>query len=220
MKPSAVGEYLTAPECISFSSVCCTERFKTKFVSSPINLYRSYHWKVKVKFSRYRPGVAQRVGRGIALLVHYRGTRRGWVVSSTPRSHFTPGEDPVSILQEAGWTPGPVWTGEKSRPHRDSISNRPARSQLLYRLRYQAHFVHINSKWESGKLRWWYCTVQKKRGSGSSCRLSNWTSHDSPSRLLVHSTAVFRLRFTACVHTAYLVLQSIIFRNDTIIIQQ
>ena len=33
--------------------------------------------KSKVKFSRYRPGVAQRVGRGIALLFHDRGTRRG-----------------------------------------------------------------------------------------------------------------------------------------------
>jgi len=30
-----------------------------------------------VKFSRYRPGVAQRVGRGIDLLFHNRGTRRG-----------------------------------------------------------------------------------------------------------------------------------------------
>jgi len=31
----------------------------------------------KVKFSRYRPGVGQRVGRGIALLFHDRCTRRG-----------------------------------------------------------------------------------------------------------------------------------------------
>ena len=30
-----------------------------------------------IKFSLYRPGVAQRVGRGIALLFHHRGTRRG-----------------------------------------------------------------------------------------------------------------------------------------------
>ena len=30
--------------------------------------------------------------------------------------------------------PGPVWTGRKSRPHRDSIPDRPARSQSLYRL--------------------------------------------------------------------------------------
>ena len=46
----------------------------------------------KVKWSRYRPSVAQRVGRGIALLFHDRGTRRGWVVSSTPRPHFYPRE--------------------------------------------------------------------------------------------------------------------------------
>ena len=52
----------------------------------------------KVKCSRYRPGVAQRVGWVIALLFHNRGTRRGWVVSSTPRPHFTPGKDPVPIL--------------------------------------------------------------------------------------------------------------------------
>ena len=32
--------------------------------------------KVKVKLSRYRPGVAQGVGRGIALLFHDHGTRR------------------------------------------------------------------------------------------------------------------------------------------------
>ena len=34
-------------------------------------------FRVKVKCSRYRPGVAQRVGRGIAILFHDRGTRRG-----------------------------------------------------------------------------------------------------------------------------------------------
>jgi len=39
--------------------------------------------KVKVKWCRYRLGVAQKVGRGIALLFHDRGTRRGWVVSCT-----------------------------------------------------------------------------------------------------------------------------------------
>jgi len=33
--------------------------------------------KKKLKRSRYRPGVAQRVGTGIALLFHDRGTRRG-----------------------------------------------------------------------------------------------------------------------------------------------
>jgi hypothetical protein len=61
------------------------------------------------------------------------------VVSSTPRPHVTPGKDPVPILQEAGWAAGPVWTGGKFRPHRDSIPDRPARSQLLYRLSYPTH---------------------------------------------------------------------------------
>jgi len=108
-----------------------------------LNLYTRWIWvEVKdkrVKCSLYRPGVAQRVGRSIALLFHDRGTRSGWVVSSTPRPHFTPGKDPVPILQEAGWAPGPVWTGGKSRPHRNSIPDRPARSQSLYRLNYTAH---------------------------------------------------------------------------------
>ena len=66
------------------------------------------------------------------------------MVSSTPRPHFTPRKDPVPILQEAGWAPGPVWTDGKSRPHRDSIPDCPARSQSLYRLSYTAHaFKHI-----------------------------------------------------------------------------
>ena len=86
--------------------------------------------KVKVKRSRYRPGVAQRVGKGIALLFHDCGTRRGWVVSSTPRPHFNPGKDPVPILQEAEWTPGQVCTGGKSRPHRYSVPDLPARSSV------------------------------------------------------------------------------------------
>ena len=47
------------------------------------------------------------------------------------------------FLQEAGWAPGPVWTGGKSRPHRDSIPDRPARDQSLYRLSYPAHFIII-----------------------------------------------------------------------------
>jgi len=100
--------------------------------------------KVKLKWSRYRPGVAQRVGRGIALLFHDHGTRRWWVVSSTPRPHFTPGKDPVPILREAGWAPGSVWTDGKSRPHRNSNSDCPARSQSLYWLTYPVHRYNWN----------------------------------------------------------------------------
>ena len=67
------------------------------------------------------------------------------MVSSRPRPQVTPGKDPVPILQEAGWAPGPVWTGGKSRPHRDSIPDHPARSQSLYRLSYPAHPDTVSS---------------------------------------------------------------------------
>ena len=46
------------------------------------------------------------------------------------RPHFTPGRDPIPILQEARWAPGPVWTGGKSRPHRDSVPDRLALSSV------------------------------------------------------------------------------------------
>jgi len=101
--------------------------------------------KVQVKWSRYTPGVAQMVGRCIALFFHDRGTGRRWVVSSTPRQHFTPGKDPVPIFKEAGWSSGPVWKGGKSRPHQDSIPDRSARSQSLYRSSYPAH--HYKGRW-------------------------------------------------------------------------
>jgi len=52
------------------------------------------------------------------------------VVSSTPRPHFTPGKDPVPILQKSWWAPWPIWTGGNSRSHRDSIPDRPARCSV------------------------------------------------------------------------------------------
>ena len=84
--------------------------------------------KVKVNLSCYRPGVAQRVGRGIALLFHDRGTRRGVSGQQHASAALNPRKEPVPILLEAGWAPGLVWTGGKSRPHRDSIPDRPARN--------------------------------------------------------------------------------------------
>ena len=109
-----------------------------RLLSAMDMIYEFNKDEVKVKRSRYSPGVAQRVGRGI-LLFYDTGTRRGKVVSSTPRPHFTPRKEAVPILQEAGWAPGPVWTDGKSRPQRDSIPDLPVRSQSLYRLSYPAH---------------------------------------------------------------------------------
>ena len=57
---------------------------------------------------------------------------------SAPRpGRFTPGKDPVPIVQEAGWAPGTVWTGaENLAPNGIRSQDRPARSESLYRLSY------------------------------------------------------------------------------------
>ena len=49
---------------------------------------------------------------------------------------FTPGTDPVPFLQEAGWAPGPIWTGaENLAPTGIRSPDCPAHSKSLYRLR-------------------------------------------------------------------------------------
>jgi len=95
---------------------------------------------IKVKWSRYMPHVAQRVGRVIALFFHDRGIRRGWVVSITPRPHFTPGKDTVRILQESGWAPRAGLDGRKNLVP-NGIRTRTVQpvAQSLYRLSYRAH---------------------------------------------------------------------------------
>ena len=58
--------------------------------------------------------------------------------SVTLRPLFTPGKDPVPILQGAGWAPWPVWTGaEKLAPTGIRSPDRAARGELLYRLSYR-----------------------------------------------------------------------------------
>jgi len=74
-----------------------------------------------------------------------RHTRWGWEVQPHAPAAFTPGRDLVPNLQEAGWAPGPVWTGGKSRLHRDSIPGRPSRSQSLYRVSYPPPPTHTHT---------------------------------------------------------------------------
>jgi hypothetical protein len=84
---------------------------------------------------------AHRRSRGIVLLFLDHDTRWGWGVSVMPQPLFTPGKDPVSIVQEVGWAPGPVWTGaENLDPTGIQSLDHPARSKSLYRLSYPAHY--------------------------------------------------------------------------------
>ena len=89
---------------------------------------------------------AHRGSRGIALPFLDRGTRREWGVIVTTRSLFTPWRDPVPIVQEAGWAPGPIWRGaENLAPTGIRSPDRPVHSQLLHRLRYPAHTVSVGT---------------------------------------------------------------------------
>jgi len=48
----------------------------------------------------------------------------GW---SAPRpGRFTPGKDPAPIVQEAGWAPGPVWTGAENLAPSPGFDPRPS----------------------------------------------------------------------------------------------
>ena len=51
---------------------------------------------------------------------------------------FTPGKEPVPIVQEAGWAPGLVWIGaENLAPTGIRSLDLPAHSKSLYRLSYR-----------------------------------------------------------------------------------
>jgi hypothetical protein len=104
--------------------------FTTLHVSDRLTAHHQESWyylcwlsastKVKVKCTLVQAlrlcigRTAHTRNRGIALLFHDHGTRRGWGVSVMPRPLFTPGKDPVPMVQEAGWAPGPVWTGAEN----------------------------------------------------------------------------------------------------------
>ena len=59
--------------------------------------------------------------------------------AARPDRTLPPGKTRYPFYRRLGGHQG--WSGraEESRPHRDSIPNRPARSQSLYRLSYRGH---------------------------------------------------------------------------------
>jgi len=59
--------------------------------------------------------------------------------AARPGRTLPPVKTPYPFYRRLG---GPVWTDGKSRPHRDSIPDRPARSQFLYQLSYPAHLYN------------------------------------------------------------------------------
>jgi hypothetical protein len=94
--------------------------------------------KSKGNFTLEQAIKAQKGNSGIAVLFLYFGARWGWVVKTTPRPLYPRQSDPVPIVQEAGWRPGPVWTGAEHLATTGIRSlDRPARNESLYRIRYR-----------------------------------------------------------------------------------
>jgi len=69
-------------------------------------VYSKLNKKRWLKWSRYRPGVAQRVGRGKALLFHDRGTSRGEWSAARPGCTLPPGKTRYPFYRRLGGTQG------------------------------------------------------------------------------------------------------------------
>jgi hypothetical protein len=108
-------------------------------VRTGYNAYIYINKYKKFKSSRYRPN---RPGGCVELQLYsfLNSALEGGGCSAPRPGRFTPGKDPVPIVQNAGWTSGPVWTCAKNlAPTWIRSQERPARSPSLYRLSYPAH---------------------------------------------------------------------------------
>ena len=83
---------------------------------------------------------AHRRSRGIALLFHDHGTRRGEGSASRPGCSLSPRKDQYPLYRRLGGPQGRSGQVRKiSPPPGFDPRTRPARSQSLYRLSYPAH---------------------------------------------------------------------------------
>jgi hypothetical protein len=65
----------------------------------------------------------------------------GWVVKATPRPLCSRERDAVPILEQAGWAPGPVWTGaENLTPNGIRSLDRPACKEPLYQINKKINY--------------------------------------------------------------------------------
>jgi len=107
--------------------------------------FLEYVIQVKVKWSRYKPRVDQRVGTGITLLFHNHSTRRGeWSAVRTGRT-YPPGKNRYPFYRRLGGPQGRSGRAENLVPTGIRSTDRPASSQSLYRLSYPAHFRICNT---------------------------------------------------------------------------
>jgi hypothetical protein len=112
---------------------------ETRFVCYSIWCSGCTEISKNVKCCRYRP-TWPRGWIEVALYPFLTSALEGGGWSAPRPGRFTPGKDPVPIVQKARWAPGPVWTYAKNRtPTGIRSPDRPALSQSLYRPSYPAH---------------------------------------------------------------------------------
>ena len=99
---------------------------------------------INVKFTLEQSTKTHRSSRDILLhILHTLALDGVWWLTPVP-DHFNSWKDPVPIVQEAGWAPGPVWTGaENLAPTGFRSPDRPARSESLHRLSYPGPALNL-----------------------------------------------------------------------------
>ena len=92
-------------------------------------------YKDKGKKGKLRPRIGEESTESGGVVVQMYsffnlGARWGGWLATRP-GHFIPGNEPVSIVQEAGWVLQPVWTNaENFAPHRDSIPGSSSQQRI------------------------------------------------------------------------------------------
>jgi len=126
----------------------------------------------------------------------------GGGVSLTPRLPLPPGKTRYPFYRRLGGTPGPVWTGGKSRPHRDYfflILNRLFSPSSVHSLNFCTQCscvcvfvfrVHEVLQWE-----YWMCSVPRSGLVTFSAQFRSFP--ERPAR----SQSLYRLRYPAHVVT-------------------
>ena len=102
-----------------------------------------------------------------------------------------PRERPSTIVQEAGWAPGPVWKGaENFASTRIRSPDRPGRKQSLYRLRYTVHCVNI---WPTV---YEYATESRRKPNSSTLEIDG-EQHDCP-RVILSPSSILQSPSSHC----------------------
>ena len=118
----------------------------------------------KGKFTLEQATKAQR-GRSCIVLLFLQPLGGGWWTTRPGR--LTPGKDPVPIVLETGWAPEPVWTDAENLASTGIRStDRPARSESLYRLNYSGRQASLH-----------FCLkapVLKVKGTWPLIQMLNW----------------------------------------------